>query len=185
MARHSTRLVAAALALLLPASAVAQPAPPARPPTTRTAPPAAGKPAPPAAAPKPGALKLPTVERFKLENGLEVAYMRHDAAPGESSAVVRARVLRARRLQEARCGTTNARLDQAQTDAHCRLAGRDFALLERAVESLQLSARSLHRILRVARTIADLAGCESIETPHLTEAIGYRRLERGRERAAA
>jgi len=81
MARHSTRFVAAALALLLPASAVAQPAPPARPPTTRTAPPAAGKPAPPAAAPKPGALKLPTVERFKLENGLEVAYMRHDAAP--------------------------------------------------------------------------------------------------------
>ena len=76
-------------------------------------------------------------------------------------------------------------LAQAQTDAHCRLAPRDSALLERAVDSLQLSARSLHRILRVARTIADLAGSEGIETPHLTEAIGYRRLERGRERAAA
>ena len=75
--------------------------------------------------------------------------------------------------------------DQGQTQAHCRLAPRDTALLERAVDSLQLSARSLHRILRVARTIADLAGSEAIDTPHLTEAIGYRRLERGRERAAA
>ena len=53
------------------------------------------------------------------------------------------------------------------------------------MDSLQLSARSLHRILRVARTIADLAGAAEIQTPHLTEAIGYRRLERGRERAAA
>ena len=76
-------------------------------------------------------------------------------------------------------------MDQAQTDAHCRLAARDSALLERAVDALQLSARSLHRILRVARTIADLAGSEAIETPHLTEAIGYRKLERGRERIAA
>jgi magnesium chelatase family protein len=88
-------------------------------------------------------------------------------------------------MQLARCGTTNARLDQAQTDVHCKLASRDFALLERAVESLQLSARSLHRILRVARTIADLAGSEAIATPHLGEAIGYRRLERGAGRQAA
>ena len=111
--------------------------------------------------------------------------LRHDAAAGEASAQVRERVLRARELQQARCATTNARLDQAQTDAHCRLAPRDSALLERAVDGLQLSARSLHRILRVARTIADLAGSEAIATPHLTEAIGYRRLERGRDRAAA
>ncbi|MFN7136288.1 MAG: hypothetical protein ACK4MU_02030, partial [Thermomonas sp.] len=48
-----------------------------------------------------------------------------------------------------------------------------------------LSARSLHRILRVARTIADLAGSDAIDTQHLTEAIGYRKLERGRDRVAA
>ena len=53
------------------------------------------------------------------------------------------------------------------------------------MDSLQLSARSLHRILRVARTIADLADSAGIETPHLTEAIGYRRLDRGSARGAA
>ena len=104
---------------------------------------------------------------------------------GLTRAAVRERVLAARARQSARSGQPNARLDQAQTNAFCRLAPRDTALLERAVEALQLSARSLHRILRVARTIADLAGSEAIDTPHLTEAIGYRTLERGRERAAA
>src|SRR5690606_32863104 len=130
----------------------------------------------------------PLLERIDLHvevPRLPPTALRTDAPPGESSAVVRARVLQARALQEARAGVANARLDQARTDAFCRLAPRETALLERAVDSLQLSARSLHRILRVARTIADLAGSEAIGTPHLTEAIGYRRLERGRERAAA
>jgi len=62
---------------------------------------------------------------------------------------------------------------------HCRLHTDDQTLLEHAIESLQLSARSMHRILRVARTIADLARSEDIVTHHLTEAIGYRRLDRG------
>ena len=130
----------------------------------------------------------PLMERIDLHvevPRLPPAVLRHDAAPGESSACVRERVVAARERQLVRCGTTNARLDQSQTDAHCRLAPSDSTLLERAVESLQLSARSLHRILRVARTIADLAGSATIHTPHLAEAIGYRRLERGRERAAA
>jgi magnesium chelatase family protein len=130
----------------------------------------------------------PLLERIDLHvevPRLPPTALRHDAAPGESSATVRARVVHARDLQLARCGVANARLSQAQTDNHCRLSPRDSGLLERAVDSLQLSARSLHRILRVARTIADLAGSEDIQTPHLTEAIGYRRLERGRERAAA
>ena len=130
----------------------------------------------------------PLLERIDLHvevPRLPPTALRHDAAAGEASAQVRERVLQARDRQLARCAATNARMDQAQTDAHCRLAARDSALLERAVDALQLSARSLHRILRVARTIADLAGSEAIETPHLTEAIGYRKLERGRERIAA
>ncbi len=130
----------------------------------------------------------PLMERIDLHvevPRLPPTALRHDAVRGEPSAQVRERVLRARERQQTRSGAANARLDQVQTEVHCRLAPRDSALLERAVDSLQLSARSLHRILRVARTIADLAGQEAIATPHLTEAIGYRRLERGRERAAA
>ena len=111
--------------------------------------------------------------------------LRPEAPGGEASGRVRERVVAARALQLARAGAANAHLDQGQTQAHCRLAPRDTALLERAVDSLQLSARSLHRILRVARTIADLAGSAGIETPHLTEAIGYRRLDRGSAREAA
>jgi magnesium chelatase family protein len=130
----------------------------------------------------------PLLERIDLHvevPRLPPSALRTDGPPGEASASVRERVMRARDLQLARCELPNARMGQAQTDAHCRLAPRDTALLERAVDSLQLSARSLHRILRVARTIADLADSSDIQTPHLTEAIGYRRLERGRERAAA
>jgi magnesium chelatase family protein len=104
--------------------------------------------------------------------------LRDDAARGETSDMVRARVVAARERQLARAGRANAHLDARDTEIHCRLAPADRLLLERAIETLHLSARSLHRILRVARTIADLAGHERIETPHLTEAIGYRRLDR-------
>lgn len=85
---------------------------------------------------------------------------------------------KARALQAARAGKANAALDQAQTERDCRLPEVGQQLLERAVERLQLSARSTHRILRVARTIADLDGSESIGIPHVTEAIGYRRADR-------
>ena len=135
-----------------------------------------------------GRISGPLLERIDLHvevPRLPPTALRTDGPPGECSARVRERVLAARARQHARSGQTNARLDQAQTNAFCALSPRDTALLERAVDALQLSARSLHRILRVARTIADLAGSDAIETPHLTEAIGYRKLERGSERAAA
>jgi len=105
--------------------------------------------------------------------------LRPDGPEGESSATIRARVEAARARQYQRSGCTNAALDHAGTLHHCRLATDDQTLLEHAIESLQLSARSMHRILRVARTIADLAHSEAITTRHLTEAIGYRKLDRG------
>lgn len=107
--------------------------------------------------------------------------LRPDAPDGEPTASVRERVVRARALQTDRNvnGKVNAQLGQADTMLHCRLEPRDQALLESAIERLQLSARSMHRILRVARTIADLADSVLIQTPHLTEALGYRRVDRG------
>ena len=111
--------------------------------------------------------------------------LRADAPQSEGSAQVRARVVAARALQHARAGRANAQLSQAETLATCRLTTHDELLLERAIDALHLSARSLHRILRVARTIADLAGSMDITTAHLTEAIGYRRLDRGQAPLAA
>ncbi|ASK98912.1 competence protein [Xanthomonas citri pv. vignicola] len=105
--------------------------------------------------------------------------------PGEDSASVRARVVAARQRQLARGALPNAQLDQADTDRHCRLQHDDQVLLERAIEHLQLSARSMHRILRVARTIADLDDSADIATRHLTEAIGYRKLDRALGAASA
>ena len=123
----------------------------------------------------------PLLDRIDLQvevPRLASSELRIGNVPGESSERVRERVVAARERQLARAGTPNARLDQAQTREACRLEAADEALLERAMDGLQLSARALHRILRVARTIADLDGSDVIRTPHLSEALGYRRFER-------
>jgi magnesium chelatase family protein len=96
----------------------------------------------------------------------------------ETSRQVRERVQKAREKQTKRTGCCNAVLNNTAIDRHCRLNEQDGRLLEQAMEKLGLSARAYHRILKVARTIADLAGSEKIATPHLTEAISYRRLDR-------
>jgi magnesium chelatase family protein len=99
-------------------------------------------------------------------------------APGEDSATVRARVVAARARQFARAGKVNAWLGNREVEATCALGASDQALLERAVDRLGLSARAYHRVLKVARTIADLDGADDIATPHLAEALGYRCLDR-------
>lgn len=116
---------------------------------------------------------------------LPPAELRPDGPDGESSEEIRVRVEIARLSQQQRTGKPNAQLNQAETMSACRLENRDQQLLERAIDSLQLSARSMHRILRVARTIADLAASPRIATAHLSEAIGYRRADRGLARQAA
>lgn len=96
----------------------------------------------------------------------------------ENSGMVRERVTKARNRQQERGGISNAGLMNRDVDNVCQLVDADHRLLERAIDQLGLSARAYHRILKVARTIADLAGAENIETPHLSEAISYRRLDR-------
>ncbi|MBD3671343.1 MAG: YifB family Mg chelatase-like AAA ATPase [Gammaproteobacteria bacterium] len=98
--------------------------------------------------------------------------------PGEDSATVRQRVIQARERQLHRQGETNCRLGSAGIDAYCRLNESDTRLLHQAINQLGLSTRAYHRILRLARTIADLDASEPIRTAHLTEAIGYRKLDR-------
>jgi magnesium chelatase family protein len=82
----------------------------------------------------------------------------------------------ARSRQLARAGKPNAWLGNRETERDCTLDDRLHALLDRAVERLGLSARGYHRVLRVARTIADLDGSTRIGAAHLAEAIQYRRL---------
>ncbi len=96
----------------------------------------------------------------------------------ENSQQVKGRVEVARSRQLARQGCTNAQLSQKQLSQFCPLIKPLSQLLEEALEKLGLSARAYHRIIKVARTIADLAQCEHIEKPHLLEALGYRQLER-------
>ena len=97
---------------------------------------------------------------------------------GEESAQVRSRVVAARERQTSRSGCANAALKNNDVEKHCRINDNDSKLLERAIDQLGLSARAYHRILKVARTIADLSNEPHIQTHHLTEAIGYRRLDR-------
>jgi magnesium chelatase family protein len=95
---------------------------------------------------------------------------------GESTAVVAARVALARERQHARQGVPNAGLEAAHLQAHCRLDSAAETLLHRAAERLGWSGRSLHRVLKVSRTVADLAGSEGIGTGHVAEALQYRRV---------
>jgi magnesium chelatase family protein len=96
-------------------------------------------------------------------------------APGEPSAAVAARVAAARQLALSRQGVANARLPPQDLAAHAVLEPSARALLERSAERLGWSARSFHRVLRVARTVADLAGVSLIGTAHVAEAIQLRR----------
>ena len=122
----------------------------------------------------------PLIDRIDLH--IEVPRLAHRVlrgdAPEENSATVRARVCAARDRQLHRAGKPNSALGTREIERYCTLSEGDHRLLEQALERLGLSPRAYHRILKVARTIADMAGSESIKTPHLTEAISYRALDR-------
>ena len=96
---------------------------------------------------------------------------------GESGAAVRERVARARATQLQRQNRVNAALTTRELERHAALDSAGEALVRQAISRLHLSARAFHRILRVARTIADLAQAPRVAAEHLAEAIQYRRLD--------
>jgi magnesium chelatase family protein len=125
-----------------------------------------------------GRVSGPLLDRIDLQIAVPrvaLAELSGPAALSESSALVRARVITARERQLQRAGKPNASLSNREVLRDCALATSDRQLLERALDQLGLSARAYHRILRVARSIADLDGCDAVRTAHLMEAIQYRR----------
>lgn len=99
---------------------------------------------------------------------------------GETSATVQSRVFETLNRQLQRSGKANRYLTNREVEKYCRLDTTGTGLLEKSVTQLGLSARAIHRILKVARTIADLEGSDGIDKRHLAEAISYRRLDRKR-----
>lgn len=123
-----------------------------------------------------GRLSGPLLDRIDLQ--VEVPTMPPAelmrAPEGEPSAAVALRVAAARERQLQRQGRINADLPPAEVPVHCRLDAAAAALLQRAAERLGWSGRGLHRSLRVARTLADLAGSDAIGVPEMAEALQYR-----------
>ena len=106
-----------------------------------------------------------------------------DARPGEASSIIRERVIRARQIQENRYAEVagvycNAQMSSKLLSLYARPDDKGLMLLKNAMNRLNLSARAYDRILKVARTIADLESSDLIQTSHLAEAIGYRNLDR-------
>jgi magnesium chelatase family protein len=124
----------------------------------------------------------PLLERIDIQ--LEVPAMRAEdvlsAREGEPSSAIRERVERARKRMIERQGKANAKLTLGELDAHCALEDGAVALLRKAIQRLALSARGYHRAVKLARTIADLAGADKIAAAHAAEAVQYRRFERPR-----
>ncbi|HMA00591.1 MAG TPA: YifB family Mg chelatase-like AAA ATPase [Steroidobacteraceae bacterium] len=109
---------------------------------------------------------------------VEFKSLRQPDGPREPSAEVAARVARTRELQMRRQGVCNAHLDNAAVERYCAPNAAGFGILERAMQHLGLSARGYHRVLKVARTIADMCGGPRIEAGHITEALVLRSLDR-------
>ncbi len=130
-----------------------------------------------------GKLSGPLLDRIDMQiNVAKVPYnqLRAQRDPEEGSASIRERVIETRAIQYRRQGKLNSRLSTAEIDQFCVLDEEGYALLERVLSRFNMSARSYHRILKLARTIADMNQVEAIATPHLLTAVKMRCLDRKR-----
>lgn len=132
-----------------------------------------------------GRISGPLLDRIDLHVEVPAVKFREisSAEAGEGSAQIRERVIAARQRQTARFTgrpglVCNARMGSRELKGHCALDEATLELLKRAMADLNLSARGYDRVLKVARTIADLAGVERIAVDHVAEAVQYRSLDR-------
>jgi len=134
-----------------------------------------------------GRISGPLLDRIDLH--VEMAHVSFQEMSllrsSEDSRTVRARVAAAWERQQARFANServsfNAQMSLAEIREHCRLGDGPLGLLRMAMSRLRLSPRGYHRVLKVARTIADLAGQEEMGEEHVAEAIAYRVLDRGK-----
>jgi magnesium chelatase family protein len=117
------------------------------------------------------------VEVARLSEDDKTQLLQKRAGKTANSKMLRQQVVACRALQMERSGLINARLEQNEVQQFCGLNESDNALLNEAMTRLRLSTRAYFRILKIARTIADLAEVENIARPHLLEAINYRRFD--------
>jgi len=128
----------------------------------------------------------PLMDRIDIHIEVPAVPYKHlgSTASSEPSALIRTRVTRARDIQSKRFTRTsifcNAQMSNRHLKMHCRVDEVSHSLLESAIDTLGLSARAFSRILKIARTIADLEDLEHISSDHIAEAIQYRSLDRGR-----
>ena len=132
-----------------------------------------------------GRISGPLLDRIDLHIEVpQVKFRELSSEPnGESSAQIRERVIAARKLQHARFAvrpkiSCNARMGPKDLKQFCALDEQAKGMLQMAMTDMNLSARAYDRVLKVARTIADLAGAENISSEHLSEAIQFRSLDR-------
>lgn len=126
-------------------------------------------------------ISAPLLDRIDIQievPKLPKEMLRGSGIAAESSETVRQRVNHAYQRQQARCGKTNAEMHNREVEQVCKLDTLSQDLLDKAMDRFRLSARAYHRILKVARTIADLEDSSDIGSPHITEALGYRAMDR-------
>ena len=135
-----------------------------------------------------GKLSGPLLDRIDLHipiEAIDYATVTQTTQTGPTSVALRAMVEEARGRQADRYGSSlvhNAQLTAPQVEQHCVLSTEAQQLMAQSFDKLKLSMRGYHKLLKIARTIADLAAAEIIEIPHLQEALGYRALDQYLER---